>query len=122
MAMGRNPAVDLKIMPVKVAAPTELYSSSSPPRNLPMSVSRLQYISAVDQSNGHVFIQKNKAKLLILDFSLSLPKTPKLFPNEGPLLVQPFKTLGEAIKIRNQTNFQSLNTFIHTNSLSLIEP
>ena len=53
MAMDRNSAVDLKIMSVNVAAPNEAYSPSSPPRNLPMSVSRLQYISAVDQNNKH---------------------------------------------------------------------
>ena len=49
MAMGRKPAVDLKIIPVRVAAPTELNSSSSPPLNLPMRVSKLQYISAGDK-------------------------------------------------------------------------
>ena len=46
-AMGRMPAVDLKIIPVAVAAPMELNSSSSPPRTLLSSVSKLQYISAV---------------------------------------------------------------------------
>ena len=45
--MGLTPAVDLKSMPVKVAAPIELNSSSSPPRNFPINVSRLQYMSAV---------------------------------------------------------------------------
>ena len=47
-----------------------------------------------------------------VDFSLSSPKTPKLFPNDGPLLVQPFKTLGEAIKVSKQANFQSFDKFI----------
>lgn len=49
IAMGRKPAVDLNIIPVRVAAPTELNSSSSPPRNLPIKVSKLQYIKAVDK-------------------------------------------------------------------------
>ena len=53
IAMGLKPAVDLKIMPVRVAAPTELNSSSSPPRILLIKVSRLQYINAVSIKTTH---------------------------------------------------------------------
>ena len=52
----------------------------------------------------------------ILNLNLSLPKTSKLFPNEGPPLQQPFETLEEVTQISNQTNFKSPNTFIFTNS------
>ena len=87
--MGRNPAVDLNIMPVKVAAPTELYSSSSPSRNLPMSVSRLQYISAVDQSNRHVFKKKKPCKFWILIFPYL--KLPNCFQMKGLFLYHHLK-------------------------------
>ena len=86
MAMGRNPAVDLKIMPVKVAAPTELYSSSSPPRNFPMSVSRLQYISAVDQNNRLVFMQKNKPNFKFWILVRPYLKLPDYFQMKGLFL------------------------------------
>ena len=64
--MGRRPAVDLNIIPVRVAAPTELNSSSSPPRNLPINVSRLQYIRAVHKTSNTQLANKGKWRNLFV--------------------------------------------------------
>ena len=45
----------------------------------------------------------------VVIFVFALPITPKLFPNDGPLLVQPFNTLNSIIhklkmRVRNKFN------------------
>ena len=82
--MGLTPAVDLKSMPVKVAAPIELNSSSSPPRNFPINVSRLQYMSAVHNKerkfNSFQLFFNHDFSWIILYKIIFLRKLKSVFP------------------------------------------
>ena len=81
IAMGRTPAVDLNIMPVRVAAPTELNSSSSPPRNLPINVSRLQYIRAVHKTSKTQSATKENEETCLLIPIVCLSTKPEKQPS-----------------------------------------
>ena len=55
---------------------------------------------------GQIYLTTSVAVVI---FVFALPITPKLFPNDGPLLVQPFNTLNNIIhklkmRVRNKFN------------------